>query len=277
MESDSYELTPEDITEQETELEAPSDEETEYTEEDYGDDYGDDENSDDNPDEESDPDSDPDPEESDLEESDLEESDLEESDPEESDPDAVHVNNEIAALTAQGDAAEQLLAGHNINYTALCQEYAETGKLSEKSLASLNKAGFPKALIENYIEGQQSRLEASYGNYIKTAAGGEKQYTALCQWAANNLSEAEIRRYDNALDTHNLDTALTALEGLMLKYEKANGNAPEIIRGKAPARQAAIKGFNSMEEMADAMEDPRYEKDPAYTHKIEQRMLATEL
>ena len=63
----------------------------------------------------------------------------------------------------------------------------------------------------------------------------------------------------------------------MLKYEKANGKAPEIIRGKAPARQAAIKGFNSLEEMADAMEDPRYEKDPAYTHKIEQRMLATEL
>ena len=271
MESDSYELTPEDITKQETEPEENGDDT--YTEDDYGndygdddpdeenidpdDDYGDDENSDDNPDEESDPDSDP--------------------DPEESDPDAVHVNNEIAALTAQGDAAEQLLAGHNINYTALCQEYAETGKLSEKSLASLNKAGFPKALIENYIEGQQSRLEASYGSYIKTAAGGEKQYTALCQWAANNLSEAEIRRYDNALDTHNLDTALTALEGLMLKYEKANGNAPEIIRGKAPARQATIKGFNSMEEMADAMEDPRYEKDPAYTHKIEQRMLATEL
>lgn len=39
MESDAYELTPEDITEQETELEAPSDEETEYTEEDYGDDF----------------------------------------------------------------------------------------------------------------------------------------------------------------------------------------------------------------------------------------------
>ena len=63
----------------------------------------------------------------------------------------------------------------------------------------------------------------------------------------------------------------------MLKYEKANGKAPEIIRGKTPARQATIKGFNSLEEMADAMEDPRYEKDPAYTHKIEQRMLATEL
>ena len=256
MESDSYELTPEDITEQETELEAPSDEETEYTEEDYGDDYGDD---------------------SEEEEEDSEEEDSEEEDSEEEDPDAAYVNNEITALTEQGDAAAELLATHGISYKDLCAEYTANGELSEKSLASLNKAGFPKALIENYIEGQQSRLEASYGNYIKTAAGGEKQYTALCQWAANNLSEAEIRRYDNALDTHNLDTALTALEGLMLKYEKANGNAPEIIRGKAPARQAAIKGFNSMEEMADAMEDPRYEKDPAYTHKIEQRMLATEL
>ena len=255
MESDSYELTPEDITEQETELEAPSDEETEYTEEDYGDDYGD--NSE--------------------EEEDSEEEDSEEEDSEEEDSDAAYVNNEITALTEQGDAAAELLATHGISYTALCAEYTANGELSEKSLASLNKAGFPKTLIENYIEGQQSRLEASYGNYIKTAAGGEKQYTALCQWAANNLSEAEIRRYDNALDTHNLDTALTALEGLMLKYEKANGKAPEIIRGKAPARQAAIKGFNSMEEMADAMEDPRYEKDPAYTHKIEQRMLATEL
>ena len=257
MESDAYELTSEDITEQETELEAPSDEETEYTEEDYGDDYGD--NSEE--------------EEEDSEEEDSEEEDSEE----EEDPDAVHVNNEIAALTTQGDAAAELLATHGISYKDLCAEYTANGELSEKSLAALEKAGFPEALVENYIEGQQSRLEASYGNYIKTAAGGEKQYTALCQWAANNLSEAEIRRYDNALDTHNLDTALTALEGLMLKYEKANGNAPEIIRGKAPARQAAIKGFNSMEEMADAMEDPRYEKDPAYTHKIEQRMLATEL
>ena len=263
MESDSYELTPEDITEQETELEAPSDEETEYTEEDYGDDYGD------NSEEEE--------EDSEEEDSEEEEEDSEEEDSEEEDSDAAYVNNEITALTEQGDAAAELLATHGISYKDLCAEYTANGELSEKSLASLNKAGFPKALIENYIEGQQSRLEASYGNYIKTAAGGEKQYTALCQWAANNLSEAEIRRYDNALDTHNLDTALTALEGLMLKYEKANGNAPEIIRGKAPARQAAIKGFNSLEEMADAMEDPRYEKDPAYTHKIEQRMLATEL
>ena len=246
MESDSYELTPEDITEQETELEAPSDEETEYTEEDYGDDYGDN-------------------------------SEEEEEDSEEEDSDAAYVNNEITALTEQGDAAAELLATHGISYRDLCAEYTANGELSEKSLASLNKAGFPKALIENYIEGQQSRLEASFGSYIKKAAGGDKQYETICQWAANNLTKAEIHRYDKAIETNNLDTALTALEGLMLKYEKANGKAPEIIRGKAPARQAAIKGFNSLEEMADAMEDPRYEKDPAYTHKIEQRMLATEL
>lgn len=271
MESESYELTPEDITEQDTDPESPpEEEETEYTEDDYGDDCDPDDDPDDDPDEDLDEDGDEDGDED-------SDGDLDDDPDQELDPDAVHVNNEIKALIAQGDAAAELLATHGINYTDLCAEYTENGELSEKSLASLEKAGFPKALIENYIEGQQSRLEASYGNYIKTAAGGEKQYTALCQWAANNLSEAEIRRYDNALDTHNLDTALTALEGLMLKYEKANGNAPEIIRGKTHARQAAIKGFNSMEEMADAMEDPRYEKDPAYTHKIEQRMLATEL
>ena len=271
MESDSYELTPEDITEQETELEAPSDEETEYTEEDYGDDYGD------NSEEEEEDSEEEDSEEEDSEEEDSEEEDSEEEDSEEEDSDAAYVNNEIIALTEQGDAAAELLATHGISYKDLCAEYTANGELSEKSLASLNKAGFPKALIENYIEGQQSRLEASFGSYIKKAAGGDKQYETICQWAANNLSEAEIRRYDKAIETNNLDTALTALEGLMLKYEKANGKAPEIIRGKAPARQAAIKGFNSLEEMADAMEDPRYEKDPAYTHKIEQRMLATEL
>ena len=256
MENDSYELTPEDITEQETELEAPSDEETEYTEEDYGDDYGD------NSEEE--------------EEEDSEEEDSEEEDSEEEDSDAAYVNNEITALTEQGDAAAELLATHGISYRDLCAEYTANGELSEKSLASLNKAGFPKTLIENYIEGQQSRLEASFGSYIKKAAGGDKQYETICQWAANNLTKAEIHRYDKAIETNNLDTALTALEGLMLKYEKANGKAPEIIRGKAPARQAAIKGFNSLEEMADAMEDPRYEKDPTYTHRIEQRMIASD-
>ena len=270
MNAETYELTPQDIAETQDE----------YTENDYGENYDpeDSESEEETDYEEVEDEEDSEDEEEDEEEDEDEVEDEEDSEEEdeESDSEEEVVNAEIAALTAQGDAAEALLAKSGISYTALCTEYTENGQLSENSLAQLEKAGFPKELVENYIEGQQSRLAASYDSHIIKAAGGDSQYKTLQKWAAANLSKAEIRRYDSALDSLNIDTALTALEGLMLKYEKANGKAPEIIRGKAPVSRPATRGYASLKEMADAMDDPRYEKDMAYTHKVEQRILASD-
>ena len=193
----------------------------------------------------------------------------------EEDEAASAIKEELKALTAQGDAAAVLLAKSNISYNALKEEYRTNGELSEKTLAQLEKAGYTRELVENFIEGQQARYEASYGVYIRNAVGGDKEYARLVKWAGNNLSSQEINRFNKAVTSNDVDIALVAVENLANRMEKAKGTPPELIEGK-PTAEHHTKGYASLAEMAAAMDDPRYEKDMAYTERVERRIIASD-
>ena len=193
----------------------------------------------------------------------------------EEDEAASAIKEELKALTAQGDAAAVLLAKSNISYNALKEEYQTNGELSEKTLAQLEKAGYTRELVENFIEGQQARYEASYGVYIRNAVGGDKEYARLIKWAGNNLSSQEINRFNKAVTSNDVDIALVAVENLANRMEKAKGTPPELIEGK-PTAEHRTKGYASLAEMAAAMDDPRYEKDMAYTERVERRIIASD-
>ena len=57
--------------------------------------------------------------------------------------------------------------------------------------------------------------------------------------------------------------------------EKAKGTPPELIEGK-PTAEHHTKGYASLAEMAAAMDDPRYEKDMAYTARVERRIISSD-
>lgn len=196
---------------------------------------------------------------------------------EDSDSDELETaRGEVEALTAEGDAAAALLAKHDIDYSGLCAEYRENGELSDKSVAALEKAGFTRDLVQSYIEGQQLRYYTGYVLPIKKAAGGEEAYAELCDWAAANLNEKEQARFNKAVESNDIDIAITAVENLINRKEKAVGKKPELVQGRTAKPSPGIRGFASLEEMAAAMDDPRYEVDMAYTKKVERRMLASD-
>ena len=186
------------------------------------------------------------------------------------------VRQEITKLTEEGDACAELLAQHNLDYTALASEYKETGELSEASRKALNDAGFSDKLIKGYIEGQQARYETSYVAHIQNIAGGSKAYNQLLDWADKNLTEAETARFDKAVESNDLDIATLAVENLIAKLASKKGTPPQLVRGRTARQPAGIRGFASLEEMAAAQDDPRYEIDREYTRKVERRMLASD-
>ena len=262
--------TPEE-EELETDEEEEEQEEESYNpedDEDY-DDYLDDEDLNHDQNDENDEDEDENDEDEDENDEDEDEEDNEE------DEAASAIKEELKALTAQGDAAAVLLAKSNISYNALKEEYRTNGELSEKTLAQLEKAGYTRELVENFIEGQQARYEASYGVYIRNAVGGDKEYARLIKWAGNNLSSQEINRFNKAVTSNDVDIALVAVENLANRMEKAKGTPPELIEGK-PTAEHHTKGYASLAEMAAAMDDPRYEKDMAYTERVERRIIASD-
>lgn len=172
----------------------------------------------------------------------------------------------------QLDATEAVSnAGFDINEFA--NEVIQTGGLSEDSYKKLEAAGFPRTLVDNYIEGQRAIGE----KIIRTVyerAGGEQQYNSMINWARTGLTPAEIEAFDSVLDTNDPVKIGLAVDGLRARYESAFGRDPKLIDGKVASEPA---GFESWAEVTAAMKDPRYFKDPAYNRMVQQKLARSNL
>ena len=67
-----------------------------------------------------------------------------------------------------------------------------------------------------------------------------------------------------------LETVKLTVAGLHARYANAVGNEPNLISGKA-ASYSSDK-FESTAQLEEAMNDPRYKKDPAFRAKVEDRL-----
>ncbi len=147
-------------------------------------------------------------------------------------------------------------------------EFAETGELAEKSYNELAKQGLEKTLVDSYIQGQKLVAETNTKS-IQDVAGGKEEYAELVEWAGKNLTEAEQKVYNDMVDSGNIDQAKFAVQGLMAK-SGANSKQPSLFEGTSDT--VSKDAFTSVSQVTDAMNDPRYEKDPAYRKSVEDKI-----
>ena len=147
-------------------------------------------------------------------------------------------------------------------------EYAETGELSENSYTELAKQGLDKKLVDSYIEGQKLVADTNT-KAVQNVAGGKEKYSELVQWASNNLSEAEQNVFNNMVDSGDVEQAKFAVRGLMSKAN-VNFNQPELYEGTSDVVSA--DAYTSVSQVTDAMNDPRYDKDPSYRKEVENKI-----
>ena len=101
---------------------------------------------------------------------------------------------------------------------------------------------------------------------IHGLVGGQENYENMMGWAAQNVSEQEVNLFDAVMDQGNPLAAYFAVQSMALKYQDAAGRDGQMVTGKAP--KSSAPGFQSQQEMIKAMEDPRYNDDPAYREEI---------
>ncbi len=152
------------------------------------------------------------------------------------------------------------------------QEFMQTGNLSPDSYNELSAKGIPKQMVDAYIEGQKASA-AAMTRQVFEAAGGEESYKTMIGWAQQSMSDADRQAFNQAIA--NPATRMMAVESLQARYTKANGQPP--ARTVDGARPTAAGGFRSWSEVTEAMNDPRYAKDPAYTRDVEQRLANSKL
>jgi len=172
------------------------------------------------------------------------------------------------------DIAEKAVETAGLNMDTLASEYAEKGELAEKSYEALEKAGIPKDYVNQFIEGQKA-IADQQATSIKNMVGGADAYTEMSNWAAENMSEEEKTAYNTAVNSKDLETAKLAVVGLKAKFERANGNEPNLLEGKGTV--SGEKGYASWAEVTRAMGDERYSKDPAYQAMVQEKLANSDL
>ena len=143
------------------------------------------------------------------------------------------------------------------------------GEFTEETLKELSNAD-PTDLANMYLEYRQSesknQITAEDAAALKDAIGGEEQYKQLMGWAGDNLDEKEIDMYDAVMEAGDRNAAYFAMQALAYRYGESVGVEGKLVQGKAPTE--TTKGFKSQAEVVNAMQDPRYDRDPAYRQEI---------
>tara|TARA_R100001082_G_scaffold10700_1_gene5864 strand:- start:689 stop:1492 length:804 start_codon:yes stop_codon:yes gene_type:complete len=185
----------------------------------------------------------------------------------ESEPEAEKAND-IEEVEEEVEEADEVTA----TILTASKEWEESGQVSEETLAEFSNMS-SQELVQAYMnlqknaeplgsnETAQAELSDSDVNAIENAVGGEAAYKAMTQWAGENFSQQEIAAYDQAIQSGDMNTINFALQALYYRYTDSQGFEGSTIQGR-PA--AAENGFRSQAEVVRAMNDPRYENDPAY-------------
>lgn len=163
-------------------------------------------------------------------------------------------------------AAEAQLASKGLNLDEFSQEFAKTGDLSAESYEKLEKAGFNRAIVDQYIAGQRA-IAAQFQGEVKSIAGGEEGFTKMVQWAAVNASPEEIAAYNKAIDSGDLNQAKLAVTGMYAKFSEANPTEPSLVTGKSTG-SAGADVYESIQDYLKDSRNPEYKSNPAFRAKV---------
>jgi len=173
--------------------------------------------------------------------------------------------------SSEQDAADALSKA-GLNLDEFSAEFNANGALSAESYTALAEAGFPKELVDVYVDGLRSRMQ-SYEASVYAPVGGKDEYNALVQWAASNVSDEHKRVFNEAIQSGDKDRAALAVQALIA----LRGGNGRLLNGKTTSADAGVQPYPSQAQAVAAVRDPRYTRDPAYRAEHEARLAVSPL
>jgi hypothetical protein len=184
-----------------------------------------------------------------------------------------------------GDRLGKVFKDAELDPFIISKEFHDNkGSLSSESKQKLIDSGLSEASVDSYLAGRAA--ESGYGenqrditeketDNIMDSVGGKESYAELMNWANDNVTDAEAEAYDSIVQTGKADAIQLALNGIKAKYDEANGYEGRMLTGKAAQSNTDV--FRSQAEVVRAMNDPRYDSDPAYRQDVYNKLERSEV
>ena len=150
------------------------------------------------------------------------------------------------------------------------EEYTENNELSDKSYTELEGMGLSRDLVDGYIAGQKALADNDVAT-IHNVVGGQDNYANLLDWSAKNLSQSEKDAFNDTIDNGSTEQVKQAVTGLMARAGMSTDN-PQQSLFEGDTENVATDVFKSVAQVTEAMNDPRYSKDPAFRKEVEDKL-----
>ena len=162
----------------------------------------------------------------------------------------------------------KLLDDRGLDFSEFQKEYNERGELTKDAYEALEEAGVDKQVVDTWIQGQEALRDQNI-SAIHAGVGGEQNYNDMLEWANSNLQPWEIEAFNTQLENLDVNTQF-AVSGLYARYQNSEGVPPTLMSGGVS--EDIAPRYESLAQLTSAMQDPRYESDPAYRAKVAQRL-----
>lgn len=176
-----------------------------------------------------------------------------------------------------GETLGNLFKEKNVDPYSIAEHfYKNNGQITEEMHNQLTGAGISKEAVDAYLTGRakemgfNSDLSQSDIDSIHKSVGGEQQYNSLMSWASQNLSQDSIQSFDNLVNTGDKNSIQLAVNGMLAQYQNDNGYEGRMLTGKPSKTNTDV--FQSQAQLVEAMNDPRYDRDPAYRANIASKL-----
>ncbi len=189
-----------------------------------------------------------------------------------------------APAKAEADKAnekkvEAAASAQKVDIESLEKEWRENGKaLKPETLEKLKANGIGEEMISDYIASREAAVSI-FDAGLAEHVGGKENLDTLLEFAAKNLDEETIERYNAKLtNTKNPKEAKETLTLLLKKYEDTYGkNGRSATSGGAEvAAPGGVEPIQDMAELTELMSNPKYKKgNKAFMDMVDKRILAS--
>jgi hypothetical protein len=166
-------------------------------------------------------------------------------------------------------AADEATKKAGLDLSTVSKEYADAGGLSDDTYTKLADAGYPKEMVDIYIEGLTNRLNVTT-NAAYEITGGADGYGEMIDWAIANLDADEQNAFDRAVNSNNKATVVMAVKGLKATMDaavKANASEePEEQIGKGGKSNATT--YETMDDYMADLDDPKYDTNESFRRAV---------
>ena len=187
--------------------------------------------------------------------------------------DAVQENKETTEEVKEEETKAEETPAVALLTEATKEYYDNNNSLSKETIEKFSEMS-SQDLVSAYLEMQKNApaptdevdVTEAQINAIQNSVGGKKQYDNLISWASNNLEKNEVDAFDSLVASGNVDAIKLGVSALQSKYNDANGYEGRMLSGKKADSRGDV--FRSQAELVQAMNDPKYETDPAYRSDV---------